>query len=207
MAYDASQDQYQVVWRGEQNIDEMVNDEFEIFSQVLNAADLVPIGSVSRVSVMATTNGDTRFGADRTAVAFAAGVDNELVVWQGTTDTVAGLAEDEAEIFGRSVSCEAAAAVTPTLSIEAVGTTSRLTWSDDPANGGGYTIWRSNSPYSGHAQIDSLTSGTVEYNDPNTIGDAVLNYYYLIRSENICGASSDDSNLVGEFDFVIVPGS
>lgn len=207
VAYDAAQDQYKVVWRGDQDNGSMVDDQFEIFSQLLNAADLTSDGGKSRVSVMATTDGDIRFGADRTAVAFAAGVDNELVVWQGTTDTVAGLAEDEAEIFGRSVSCEAAAAVTPTISIEAVGTTSRLTWSDDPANGGGYTIWRSNSSYSGHAQIDSLTSGTVEYNDPNTIGDAVLNYYYLIRSENICGASSDDSNLVGEFDFEIVPGS
>lgn len=207
VAYDAAQDQYKVVWRGDQDNGSMVNDQFEIFGQLLSALDLTPDGGNFRVSVMATTDGDTRFGADRTAVAFAAGVDNELVVWQGKTDTVVGLAEDEAEIFGRSVSCEAAAAVAPTIAITAVGTTARLTWSDDPANGGGYTVWRSNAPYSGHTQIDSLASSTVEYNDPNTIGDAVLNYFYLVRSENICGASSDDSNLVGEFDFVIVPGS
>jgi uncharacterized repeat protein (TIGR01451 family) len=104
VAYDASQDQYKVIWRGDQNGSGLVDNHFEIFSQTLQASDLTPVGSSSRVSTMATADSDTRFGADHTAMAFAPGIGNELVVWQGDTDTVAGLADNEVEIFGRSMS-------------------------------------------------------------------------------------------------------
>jgi hypothetical protein len=82
-----------------------------------------------------------------------------------------------------------------------------LTWSD---TGNSYEIWQGTTPYfspgDGHPgtqSLDTIVSPPYLVNDG--VGDAVTNYFFLVRGMNDCGNPSlDVSNRVGEFDFMLV---
>ena len=85
-----------------------------------------------------------------------------------------------------------------------------LSWTTH-INNAGYVPWRSTTSYfspedAGATQLDTLPGTVSSYVDPNHIGDAAVNYFYLVEAFNVGAASSVTSNLVGEFDFAIVPG-
>jgi hypothetical protein len=98
VAYSRASDLYQVVWYGDDIIDGMVNDEFEIFGRKVN-----PDGSFPEAQVRLTRigpDGDADYDALDPAVAWASDTNMFLVVFQGKDDV---LASGEHEIFGELV--------------------------------------------------------------------------------------------------------
>lgn len=89
-----------------------------------------------------------------------------------------------------------------------------LAWAHNAANSF-YEVWRAaDSPYfmPGDAGSDlrqtlQAADGVFEYTDARTIGDAGVQYYYLLRSGNACGNYATSFERGGEFDFKLVPGS
>jgi hypothetical protein len=101
VAWNAADNEYLVVWQGDDDTAPLVDNEVEIFGQRIDAAG-VEVGTDFRISDMGTTDGDTRFGATSPAVAWNATNNEYLVVWQGDDDTNL-LVDDEIEIFGQRI--------------------------------------------------------------------------------------------------------
>jgi len=101
VAYNSTDNEYLVVWYGDDNENGMVDDEFEIFGQLVDAATGQEIGGDVRLSNMGP-DGDTHYYASQPAVAYNS-VNNEyMVVWSGSDHTGALVAE-EYEIYGQRV--------------------------------------------------------------------------------------------------------
>jgi len=98
IAYNSANNEYLVAWAG----DDVVDEEFEIFGQRIDAVTGAEIGANDfRISDMGP-DGDVNFGASDSAIAYNS-LDNEyLVVWEGGDDT-APLVDNEVEIFGQRI--------------------------------------------------------------------------------------------------------
>ncbi len=122
VAYNSTNNEYLVVWAGDDDSPPLVDDEFEIFGQRINAASGAEVGADFRLSDMGTTDGDTAFGAYGPAVAYNF-TDNEyLVVWMGDDDG-GSLADGEYEIYGQRIDAETGAEVGADFRISDMGTT------------------------------------------------------------------------------------
>ncbi|MCC7359833.1 MAG: hypothetical protein IT317_10170, partial [Anaerolineales bacterium] len=105
VAYNSSANQYLVVWQGDDNTGELVDEEVEIFGQRVNAATGAELGGDFRLSDMGP-DGSTSYGAFTPAVAYNSQNNEYLVVWQGD-DNTGGLVDEEVEIFGQRVANQA----------------------------------------------------------------------------------------------------
>jgi len=101
VAYDSQADEYLVVWRGDDNSGDLVDEEEEIFGQRIDGATGAEIDKDFRISEMGP-DGDPFYGAHTPAVAYNSQDDQYLVVWNGDIDS-GGLVEDEYEIFGQRI--------------------------------------------------------------------------------------------------------
>ncbi len=102
VAYNLTGNQYLVAWRGEDNVGGLVNQEWEIFGQRLNAATGAEVGTNDfRISDLGGT-GSTSYGADSwpPSVAYDGTDGHYIVVWVGT-DNVGGLVSNEHEVFSQ----------------------------------------------------------------------------------------------------------
>jgi uncharacterized repeat protein (TIGR01451 family) len=106
VAYNSQNDEYLVVWEGDDDSGSLVDGEVEIFGQRLSGTNASPIGGNDfRISDMGATDGSGTFDAFAPAVAYNS-INNEyLVVWQGDDDTGA-LVNGEFEIFGQRINAE-----------------------------------------------------------------------------------------------------
>ncbi len=96
VAYNSKNNQYLVVWSGDDDTDNLVEGEGEIFGSLL-AADGSYIDTMFRISEMGP-DGDAEFDASVPAVVYNV-IDNEyLVVWSADDDTGA-LINNESEIY------------------------------------------------------------------------------------------------------------
>ena len=106
VAYNATSNEYLVVWRGDDDTapNNFDNDN-EIFGQRINAATGAEIAPDDfRISQMGPNDAAAdNYGADSPSVAWNSTNNQYLVVWQGS-DQVGGLIEGESEIWGRLVS-------------------------------------------------------------------------------------------------------
>ncbi len=93
-------DECLVVWFGDDNVDGLANDEYEIFGQRFDAATGGAVGADDFRLSDAGGTGTTLHVASFPAVAYSSGEDEYLVVWQGSDD-VGGLIPGELEIFGQ----------------------------------------------------------------------------------------------------------
>ena len=100
VAYNAIADEYLVVWQGDDDSGLLVDDEFEIYGQRIDAATGAKLFNNFRISNMGMLDGDTDFGASNPAVAWNEAENEYLVVWRGDDDTGA-LVDDEFEIYGQ----------------------------------------------------------------------------------------------------------
>jgi hypothetical protein len=100
VAYNGVNNEYLVVWQGDDDTAPLVDGEREIFGQRLNAATGEEVGDNDfRISDMGP-DGDTNFAAFFPAVAYNS-VNNEyLVAWLGT-DNTGPLGASEVEVFGQ----------------------------------------------------------------------------------------------------------
>lgn len=99
VAYNSMNNEYLVAWYGDDNTAPLVNDEYEIFGQRLNAATGAQMGGDFRLSDMGP-NGNVNYGAFHPAIAYNSTNNEYLVVWYGD-DNTALLVDEEYEIFGQ----------------------------------------------------------------------------------------------------------
>lgn len=102
VAYNSKNGEYEVVWNGDHDQGGLIDDEFEIFSQRIDAATGAPIGGMERLSDLQGT-GNTNGKAGYVAIAYNPSVQAYLTVWDGDDD-VPPLVDGENEIFGQFVS-------------------------------------------------------------------------------------------------------
>ncbi len=98
-AYNDTHGEYLVVWHSDDSAAGLVDDDFQIFGQRIDADTGSPVGPAIRLSDFGVGNRD--FGAFHPAVAYNATDDEYLVVWEGDDEA---LTEGEIEIFGQRVS-------------------------------------------------------------------------------------------------------
>ena len=99
VAYNPADNQYLVIWNGDDNTAPLVNNEFEIFGQRLTAAGAGAGANDFRISDMGP-DGTTSYEAYDASVAYGAAANEYLVAWEGDDDT-APLVDNEFEIFGQ----------------------------------------------------------------------------------------------------------
>lgn len=110
VAYSPGADRFQVVWSGDDGTAPLVDGEFEVFGQSLDAVGAPAGPNDVRISDMGP-DGNAAYGANAPSVAAGAG-DRLLVVWRGDDDT-GPLVDDEFEIFGRVLGSPPPAAAAP----------------------------------------------------------------------------------------------
>jgi hypothetical protein len=104
--------EYLVVWRGEDDLGDLVFDEFEIFCQRIEAGTGAELGANDlRISDMGP-DGDTSFNAHSPAIAYSSTSNEYLVVWRADND-LPGLANDEFEVYGQRIAGATGAEVGP----------------------------------------------------------------------------------------------
>ncbi len=102
VAYNTRHDEYMVVWYGDDDAGPLVDDEFEVFAQRLDATGAQRGVNDRRISDMGP-NGDPDFAARNPAIAYNATSDEYLVVWNGD-DGSGPLVDNEREIFAQRLS-------------------------------------------------------------------------------------------------------
>jgi len=102
VAFDPLTDHYLVVWSGDDDTPPMVDEEYEIWSQLLEGADANLVGGAIRLSDMGPV-GTSLYRAHRPRVTWGS-IDGEyLVAWDGSDDPPG---EDESEIFLQRVGAD-----------------------------------------------------------------------------------------------------
>lgn len=90
-----------VVWQGDDNTSPLVDNEFEIYGQLVNATTGALSGSRIRISDMGP-DGNTNYSASQSAVTFNSQQNEFLVVWAGD-DNTGSLVDNEFEIYGQRI--------------------------------------------------------------------------------------------------------
>jgi hypothetical protein len=120
VAYNPTDNEYLVVWDGDDDTATLVDDDFEIFGQRIDATGAEVGPDDFRISHLGT-DGDTASGwASSPAVAYNLTNHEYLVVWYGCDDT-APLVPGEYEIFGQRVGVAGDLVGAPSFRISDVG--------------------------------------------------------------------------------------
>jgi hypothetical protein len=99
VTYNGDDNEYLIVWQGDDTVDGLADNEFEIFGQRLDGATGGEIGENDfRISEMGGT-GDPALNASGPAVTYNPAERKYLVTWEGD-ENVEGLVDQEFEIFG-----------------------------------------------------------------------------------------------------------
>ncbi len=102
VAYNAAQNEYLVVWRGDDNSGLLDDNEYEIYGQRIDAATGAEVGvNDFRISDMGL-DGDESYAALGPDVAWSSANDVYLVVWYGD-DHAGSLNNGDLEIFGQGL--------------------------------------------------------------------------------------------------------
>jgi len=119
VAYNSTGNEYLVVWQGEDNTAPLVDGEYEIFGQRVDAVTGAEIGADLRLSDMGP-DGDVNYGAQDPAVAYSSAEDEYLVVWAGD-DNTGTLVNGEYEIYGQRVEAATGTQIGGDLRLSDVG--------------------------------------------------------------------------------------
>ena len=101
VAFNSNYNEFLVVWSADNPEDGCVDNEFEIWGQVVDPAIFPLYGDNFRISSNGGS-GDPAFDADYPAVAYNPHADEYLVAWE-SDDTVQGMVDNEVEIFAQRV--------------------------------------------------------------------------------------------------------
>ncbi len=105
LAYNSINNTYLVTWTGDDDINGLVDDEYEIFGQRLDGATATEIGANDfRISDMGP-NGDTAYIIHTSAVAFNPSTNEFFVVWAGE-DNTENMQTNEREIFAQRIDAQ-----------------------------------------------------------------------------------------------------
>lgn len=117
--------EYLVAWQGDDDTAPLVDNEFEIFAQRLNASLVEQGTNDQRISGMGP-DGLTTFVAREPAVAYNPTANQYLVAWQGD-DNTAPLVDNEFEIFAQRLTAAGAETGTDDARISDMGTNGSTT--------------------------------------------------------------------------------
>lgn len=155
VAHNSSNNQYLIVWEGDDTAAGMANDEFEIFGQRLDSS----LGGVGpndfRISTMGPDN-DPDYDAYDPAIAYNNQDDQYLVVWEGTD-----LGPDAWQIYGRRLGSDGSllgadrfslsnsgvgpnnlyVAYNPAVAYDLKNNEYLVVWQDDEMGVGEFEIW------------------------------------------------------------------
>ncbi len=107
VAYNKINDEYLVIWQGDDDRFLLANNEFEVFGQRLNAITGAELGlNDFRISDMGP-DGNSSYDAYKPEIAYNSTSNEYLVVWTGD-DNTAPLVDDEYEIFGQRLKIDGA---------------------------------------------------------------------------------------------------
>jgi hypothetical protein len=104
VAWDSHNNQYLVVWTGDDDTPPLVNKELEVFGQLLRADGSQTGNNDFRISDMGP-NGNKNFGAFGSRVEFDPNADRFLVTWHGD-DNTPPLVDNKYEVYGQDVSTD-----------------------------------------------------------------------------------------------------
>ncbi len=99
VAYNQREDQYLIVWYGDDNTGGLVNGEFEVYGQLITATGSGVGPNDYRLSDMGGV-GDPSFDGNAPTVAYNSRNNEYLVVWSGD-DNTGGLVDNEREVFSQ----------------------------------------------------------------------------------------------------------
>jgi len=120
VAYNSTDNEFLVVWYGDDDTGSLVDNEFEIYGQRISDAG-AEIGGDLRLSDMGATDGSVSFYAADPSVSYNASDNVYLVVWRADDDT-APQVDDEYEVFFQVVAGATGAEVGPDERISDMGT-------------------------------------------------------------------------------------
>jgi hypothetical protein len=110
VAYNPQENEYLVVWHGDDNTGALADEEFEVYGQRLDAATGAEVGANDmRLSAMGA-DGDTTYNGGFAAVAYNPLAREYLVLWYGDDDTPP-LANSEFEVYGQRLDAASGAEV------------------------------------------------------------------------------------------------
>ena len=101
VAFNSEYNQFLVVWSADNPQDGCVDNEFEIWGQVVDESLFPLFGNNFRISTMGP-DGNAAYDAHEPAVAYNPHMDEYLVVWEGDDDS-GGLVDNEFEIWAQRV--------------------------------------------------------------------------------------------------------
>ncbi|MFN7950733.1 MAG: hypothetical protein U0610_03325 [bacterium] len=101
IAFNSTYGQFLVVWSADSPDGDLVDGEFEIWGQVVDAYLFPQYGGNFRISTMGP-DGDRDYDANRPSATYNPSPDEYLVVWDGDTNT-GGLVDEENEIWAQRV--------------------------------------------------------------------------------------------------------
>lgn len=101
-AYNSTNDEFLVVWEGNDNAPGLAPFESEIYAVRVSASSGEPLGAAVRISVMGE-DGDVRFLAHEPSVAWNSTSNQYIVAWWGDDDS-GPLVDDEREVYARLLS-------------------------------------------------------------------------------------------------------
>jgi len=112
VAYNPRRNEYLVVWQGDDNVGGLVDNEFEVFSQRMDA-DMGGLGAndfrLSDVGGVGDPNYNVAWGPE---IAYNPPIDRYMVVWGGE-DNVGGMIDGEWEIFAQMVNGDVSDGIGP----------------------------------------------------------------------------------------------
>jgi len=120
VTYNSTDNQYLIVWRGDDDTAPLVGNELEVFGQRLGSGGVELGTNDFRISDMGA-DGNTAFGAFEPAVAYNSVGNEYFIVWRGDTDT-GTLVNNEFEIFGQRLTNLGATTGTNDFRISDMGT-------------------------------------------------------------------------------------
>ncbi len=172
VAYNSRDFEYLVVWQGDDNTGSLVDDEVEVYAQLITW-DGVGVGpNDARVSDAGGT-GDPAYGAYAPAVAYNPRANEYLVVWYGDDD-VGGLVDNEDEIFAQHMDADLNGLGPNDFRLTDVGgvgdATYRVMWGPDVAYSPILDQWI--VVWSGEDTVDGMVNTEVEVFAQMLTGDA-----------------------------------
>ncbi|MDC0358287.1 DUF11 domain-containing protein [Oligoflexia bacterium] len=135
VAYNSRDNEYLVVWGGDDDTGALVDGEYEIWGQVVNAASGAEVDSDFRISDLGSSDGNGTYGAIEPAIAFNNTNNESLVVWQGDDDS-GSLANNELEIWGQLYGDSADLAITESDSADPATSGNALSYTISVTNAG-----------------------------------------------------------------------
>ncbi len=102
VVWNSTDNRYLVVWRADDNTNSSIDNEYEIYAQLVTNTGTLS-GSRLQVSSMGGSNGNITFGANTPSVSWSLTNNKYFIVWSGD-DNTNSLIDNENEIFGQAIS-------------------------------------------------------------------------------------------------------